>query len=231
MMGLISGVTGFLSLESKSAEDDTEHKELTSYSELVQRLLENISKRENEENDENDHGTTTIIKLDINCRDVEDTFTVRDIKIIQNNEEKSTEIIIYYCVLGLGKDDTELKATIEVSEEENKIDAIFEIFWKYKLCPECLHLIKKTREVCEDCIFHKMRQQYGLKHGYIDEFTTCPVCRENVYHTRLQCGHFIHHTCLVNLNPFKYFRRCEDIKCPVCRRPISHSDKNRFFIL
>lgn len=217
---------------TEGSDDQNKWKELKSYTELVERLLDTISSdNENQDTDDDDDGTTTIIKLDVNCRDVEDTFTVRDIKIIQNPEEKHVEILIYYTVFHLGKDDNELKARIEVPDSSSKIDAIFDIFWKFKLCPECLHLIRNDKEVCEDCVFHKMRQQFGMKKGYITEFTKCPVCQENVYHTRLQCGHFIHHTCLINLNPHKYFRRCEDIKCPVCRRHISHSDKNRFFIL
>lgn len=220
--------------QEEEEEEDQEFKELRSYTELVERLLETISSDQQQsemgDDEEDDDGTTTIIKLDVNCRDVEDTFTVRDIKIVQNPDEKVAEVTIYYTVCHLGKDD-ELKAQIEIPDSVSKIEAIFDIFWKYKLCPECLQLIKKEREVCENCVFHKMRQQFGMKKGYISEFNTCPVCQENVYHTRLQCGHFIHHTCLINLNPFKNFRRCEDIKCPVCRRVLSHADKNRFFIL
>lgn len=229
MIGFSSGT----STSTEAKEVDEKWKELRSYTELVEKLLETISsKQENADDDEDeDDGTTTIIKLDVNCRDVEDTFTVRDIKIIQQPDEKNTEVIIHYNVFHLGKENDELKAEIDIPESANKVDAIFDIFWKYKLCPECLHLIHNDRELCEDCIFHKMRQQYGIKQGYITEFNSCPICQENVYHTRLQCGHYIHHTCLINLNPFKYFRRCDDIKCPVCRRAISHADKNRFFIL
>lgn len=207
------------------------HMELKAYTDLVDQLLTSLANDEDDDEEVGRHTTaTTIIKLEVSCKDVDDTFTVRDIKMIQNPDDKCLEITVYYTVCHLTKDD-ELKATIQVQDTTDRVDAIFELFWNYKLCPECLLLIKKDKEVCEDCMFHKMRQQYGLKKAYITELPSCSICQEKVYHTRLQCGHYIHHTCLLKLNPFKYFRRCEDIKCPVCRRALTHSDKNRFFVL
>lgn len=215
----------------EETRENGEQQELKMYSDLVTQLLHSFSgDGQDEEEDREIAGATTIIKLEINCRDVEDTFTVHDIKMIQRTDEKCLEMTVYYTVCRLSKDD-ELKVTVQLPDTTDKVDVIFELFWNYKLCPECLLLVKKEKDVCEDCMFHKMRQQYGLKKGYISELHTCCICQDPVYHTRLQCNHYVHHTCLLKLNPYKYFRRCEDIKCPICRRPLTQSDKNRFFIV
>ena len=57
------------------------------------------------------------------------------------------------------------------------------------------------------------------------------ICQESVYDTRLKCGHWLHHTCLLQLNSERWFDDMIDIKCPICRQHLTDSDKNRFFIM
>lgn len=197
---------------------DCKFKEFTSYSEIIDKLIDSI--------DSSDSTTLTLIKIGIQCVDVEHTFIVRDISLV-NVSDDSIEFKIYYNVFHYTKD-VEFCSVMEV-ENESKVDFIFSLFWNYKLCCECLELIKKEEELCENCMFHKMRQQYGLYKGYIESYDTCVICQEDVYHCKLQCGHHIHHLCLLKLhNQMWYDSHC-DIKCPVCRKELTECDKNRFF--
>lgn len=175
------------------------------------------------------HHAMTVIKIGMQCTDVDNTFVARDLKLVSQDGERAWELTVYYNVFHHSKHE-EFNAVLEIPAT-SKIDAIFDIFWSYKLCPECLTLIKKNDDVCEDCTFHKMRQQYGMQKKFITEHHVCMICQEAVYHTRLQCGHAMHHACILGLNPHKWYSPAEssDIRCPACRQPFTDSDKNRFF--
>ena len=172
----------------------------------------------------------TVVKIGMQCTDVEHTFMVRDLKLVSQEEDKAWELTVYYNVFHFSRHE-EFTCVLEMPATL-RIDAIFDVFWSYKLCPECLTLIKKNDDVCEDCTFHKMRQQYGMRKGFLEEHHTCMICQEQVYHTKLQCGHAIHHTCVLGLNPRRWYTASDgmDIRCPLCRKMLTDYDKNRFFL-
>jgi len=197
----------------------TDFRELDSFIKMIKEMV-----------DESEITTTTIsvVKISINCSDVDNTFMVRDIKLLRQEDEETIEMTIYYNVYHFNKRD-ELSTVIEMSKDMEMEEMIFSIFWMYKLCPECLELIPKTKEMCGDCMFHKIRQQYGISKGMIEGYDLCMICQDEVYHTKLQCGHSIHHLCILNLNPKKWYHHELKLKCPVCRQPFTDYDKNRFF--
>jgi hypothetical protein len=227
--------------EGREEEDDTS-TELESYTDIIEQLFQGIKDATTTLNTDQ-HGisvmsennvtmhTTAIIKLTIKCNDVENTFLTNEIRICPSDEDEDVvEITVFYYVYHLSQDD-EFSTTIEVAQDTCKADAIFEILWNYKLCPECLKLVKKTEEVCGDCLYHKMRQQYGLKKQFIETLDTCTICQDPVYNNKLQCGHSIHRSCILGLNTKTWYDKTVCIQCPVCRKELSAHDKNRFFSL
>lgn len=193
--------------------------ELESYEELINRLIESIG-------NEND----VKVKLDMGCMDIDGVFKINEVCFEMGEEPDTILIVIRYNVIHCYKD-AEIESDIEIeSSDKNKADKVFELLWKYKPCPECLFLISKTEDVCKTCLFHKMRQQYGILKEYITNIETCMICQENVYDTKLKCGHWIHHTCLIKMNPERWFDETIELKCPLCREKLTDEDINRYFL-
>lgn len=238
--------------DDHDASNEHPYRELEAHAELIRRMVvftrpppptrpnstnsnsqessnSNSNEEDEEEDDDNDDMSTTSITMNMECVDVDDVFRVRSISISVSDDE-TMELCVYYTILAIEPNGSVMKTTFLVPNGVDMVDSIFDVFWMYKPCPECLRLIRKKADVCRKCTFHKMRQQFGLKKGYITDLNTCPVCQDHVYHTRLQCGHHIHHSCLVHLYAYRQsIQQSIDMKCPVCRRAISVVDKNRFF--
>ena len=77
----------------------------------------------------------------------------------------------------------------------------------YSMCLNCCSLVKKDKS-CEDCLFF----QSFLKQKNKKEI--CGICQEETYRTVLPCHHHFHKSCLLKMDP-------EDLKCPLCRHPVS----------
>lgn len=217
--------------DNSEANDDEEDDDDTSRVEVVDNdgIVIEGRRSSTEDGRRPGHRAMTIIKIGMLCTDVDNTFVARDLKLVSHDGERAWELTVYYNVFHHSKHE-EFTAVLEIPAT-SKIEAIFDVFWSYKLCPECLVLVKKNDDVCEDCTFHKMRQQYGMQKKFITEHHVCMICQDPVYHTRLQCGHPMHHTCILGLNPHKWYTPADpgNILCPACRQPFTDSDKNRFF--
>lgn len=196
--------------------------ELESYEKLIDNLTEKLFEKVNED--------VVQVQLDLGCMNVENTFLINRVSFENGDDADTIVIVIYYNVIHCSKDD--LISDIEIKrEEKNRTEMVFDLLWEYKLCPECLFLIKKEEDVCKTCLFHKIRQQYGLRKGYIKEIETCMICQEPVYDTRLHCGHYAHKTCIIKLNPSKWYDDTLELKCPVCRQEFTEQDEENFFII
>jgi len=111
----------------------------------------------------------------------------------------------------------------------------WELFWKYSPCRECLDCLTDISQspICSHCQWYMYRNEYGIQHGYLKDHQQCPICFEEVYSSSLTCGHYVHKTCLIQLNPFLWFT--EDVKelacmvCPLCRKEMTLSDFQHFF--
>jgi hypothetical protein len=197
--------------------------ELNSFSFLFEKIMKDISLLTQTKN--------VSCKIYLNCENIENTYIIHEIDIHLKYQMES-KIDIYYNVFHLSEKVqlfTSLK--FEYENKEKLIHFIFDIFWSYKLCPECLSLIENKNELCYDCTFHKMRQQYGLLKKYIHEHHKCMICQEHVYNTKLQCGHYIHHTCLLQLHSYQWFYETIDIKCGLCRQNLTEYDKHKYFYI
>jgi hypothetical protein len=212
-------------IERKENEEDEkkDETEYDSFSFLLENLMKSISSLT-----QYNHVSC---KIYMNCENIENTFLMNEIEVHLKSQMESS-IDIYYNVFRLSEK-MELLTTLKFQFEnkEKLIDFIFEILWSYKLCPECLNIIKNKDELCYDCTFHKMRQQYGLLKKYINEHYKCMICQENVYNTKLQCGHYIHHTCLLQLHSHKWFSDNIQMKCGICRQYLTESDKYKYFLI
>jgi RNA polymerase subunit RPABC4/transcription elongation factor Spt4 len=199
--------------------------ELESYEKLIDSLTEKLFKDENE--------NVVQVQLDLGCMNSEDTFKINRVSFETSEEENTIVLVIYYNVIHCSRDDLISEIEIDMKNEENnkRTEMIFELLWNYKPCPECLYLIKKEEDVCKTCLFHKIRQQYGIRKGYITEIETCMICQEPVYNTRIHCGHWVHQTCLIKLNPSRWYDESLEIKCPICREELNEEDEDRYFII
>lgn len=182
--------------------------------------------------------TEKFIEFDINirlcltvyCENIFHEFVIREIEI----KYDTTEIVMvyyYYNIFHMSKNDSCHKKFFLKTEIRKIFDELFEMSWKYRLCMECTSLIPKENGLCSKCIYHKYRQEYGIKKGIISEHNTCMICHENVYNTRLECGHSIHHKCLIRLNPNKWYDKNLNIKCCICRQTLSDTDVHKYFLL
>jgi len=113
------------------------------------------------------------------------------------------------------------------------LDRLFEILWKYQMCNECFYLIPMEYELCGHCRPSKMFWEYGLSKQYIEHIPQCMICLEPVYKSKLECGHYVHRTCFIQMNPHDHFEDEDDLgnlTCPCCRRLITTKDKITYFL-
>ena len=196
--------------------------ELESYEKLIDSLTEKLFTDNSED--------VVQVQLDLGCMNADDTYKINRVSFETGEEEGTIMLIIYYNVIHCSRDD--MISDIEINiKEHNRTEMVFELLWNYKLCPECLFLIKKEEDVCKTCLFHKIRQQYGIRKGYITEIETCMICQEPVYNTRLHCGHWVHRTCIIQLNTGRWYDESLELKCPMCRQDLTEQDEEQFFII
>jgi len=83
------------------------------------------------------------------------------------------------------------------------VGRLWDLIDTLSLCPECCDLIEKGTS-CRNCVFYLL--------SVPKENTTCSICQETCFRTRLSCGHSFHKVCLLNLE-------YENLRCPNCRAP------------
>ena len=113
------------------------------------------------------------------------------------------------------------------------IDGIFHVVFDMRLCKECFRLTDDPSQCCQKCMSHKIRNEYALKaRNIVIPPTECAICLDEVYYSRLTCGHYFHKTCFIKQNTSTWFYDDGSfiMKCPVCRTYISESDKISFFL-
>jgi hypothetical protein len=196
-------------------DDETEdaYSELSQYFQTIREILHKVP--------------GILVKVSMQCSNVTNTFRLREVKLLHQDNELTLTIL--YSVYKANKNHI-LSSTRECGADALPMDVVFDALWKYVLCPECLDLMPSSMDVCRACQIHKIRQLYGVQKGYITEHATCMICHELVYHTRLQCGHAVHHTCVLNLNDHQWYTPSLSLPCPLCRQPMTEHDKNRFFL-
>jgi len=180
--------------------------------------------------------TDKIVKnYPIDCYDTNHSFKICKLFITQEivQEKKvmtsnvsffpiktSVDSVIYYDI------------PFEISSIRDILFHILEILWKYQMCTECFYLIPpSTHYLCQYCFPSRLFWEYGIYQKYIDSVPICYICLEPVYKSRLECKHYIHRTCLIQMNPNEYFEENQEIQCPCCRQKITRKDKIDYFLI
>lgn len=123
-----------------------------------------------------------------------------EIESVQPKTYVSVKVYIKYYIAKCLKYFSRLKYCNNLKEA---IKYIYSIPIHLKICHECCSLYKTE---CKSCLFFK---------GF-GKLENCAICRETTYRTTLPCGHMFHKLCLWKMDRI-------DLKCPLCRIPVSTS--------
>ena len=163
------------------------------------------------------------------CTNALNNFKTKSVTVsVENNKYKGT---LYYVVLHC--DSEYLLSHVFSENAENIADifcAFFELLWTVSLCPECFAIVTAPDTLCNECYPMRIMHQYGVAHQHSPSVPTCSICFDQVYHSKLHCGHYVHKTCFVKMNPEKSFTYDMEIKCPICRAPMTSQDRYEFFL-
>lgn len=203
--------------------------EISTFKKMIEVICENIIKSD----------TNVHLYLPMKCEDIQHTFIVNEIIFRYDKNEETVSLDLFYSVFGITKNKEFVHThNLEPNDlSESVVDIIFGFFYNYKLCPECLRLIEKSNELCSRCSYHKIRNVFGITKKWEKDRTSpyenCSICCHPVYNTKLQCGHYIHHTCVIQMSPFQWFYgelvETRRLKCPLCRKMLTEYDINRYF--
>ena len=176
------------------------------------------------------------------CTNFAETFRTKSLTIQQHhvsdseNASETTPTTTYtasleYHVL---RCDGEATLTHDFPESHNSmldvLEAFFRMLWTSTLCPECYTIIKASDSLCGSCYPMRVFYQYGVAHQHTLSVPTCSICFDQVYHSKLHCGHYVHKTCFIRMNTERWFSYDTELKCPICRTPINSQDRYDFFL-
>lgn len=154
-------------------------------------------------------------------RSSDGTFTFTYISIKKNKREKLISSLFYHFNANEKEFCYSFPQEFETIEEV--IDAVYEMSWEAKPCPECFELTRKET-ICKYCKPQRYFWEYGIQKKKVDSIPTCSICFEPVYLNRLECGHYFHVTCFS-----KYYKK-KKVSCPNCRAILTDLDKSIFFL-
>jgi hypothetical protein len=138
-------------------------------------------------------------------------------------EDEKLKLIIYYQIVA---NDKELvyRPSEYFENIEDIIDVVYNILWTYDICPECFTIMENGQPFCNSCYPQKFFWDYGISKKKTETIPTCSICFDHAISNRLECGHFFHLTCFS-----KYYGK-KDVKCPMCRTPITENDRILFLL-
>lgn len=147
----------------------------------------------------------------------------------KENAKKKFEMHIDYNIIKCSYDKDETHSFYDMENVEECVHQLFRFLWEYDLCMECLYMIPKDQKLCGGCCASKLMWEWGLQNGKASTVEKCAICLEDVYSSKLSCGHRFHKTCFINLNTKEWFDEDVEIRCPICRKEISDRDKLSYF--
>jgi hypothetical protein len=122
----------------------------------------------------------------------------------------------------------EMEGTFEKPTEI--FQAFYRLLWNSNVCCECYNMVVLPSTLCSECYPMRIFYQYGMAHQYVPSVPTCSICFDQVYLSKLQCGHYVHKTCLIRMNTERWFSYDTEIKCPICRAALTSQDKYDYFL-
>lgn len=179
------------------------------------------------------------VYLPLKCEDVQHTFITTEVLFKHDRLLHLIDIQVFYSVFHISKKkEFSISTTIPIETQtpDKIMEYLFSLYYKYKLCPECLKLIEDDQDLCTTCSFHKMRNNFAVENKWVERDSiggNCCICCNPVYNTKLKCGHYLHHICVIQLSPFQWFNTDDSdmkkLKCPMCRTILTEYDINRYF--
>lgn len=143
------------------------------------------------------------------------------IKKIISSEDEKLKVILYYQIIANDKELVHRFSTT-FNSMDAVIDKVYHTLWTCDLCPECFAIMESGKSFCDACYPQKYFWDYGILKQKAESIPTCSICFENTISNRLECGHYFHVTC------FSKFFSKKNVKCPLCRKPITESDRLLF---
>jgi hypothetical protein len=174
-------------------------------------------------------------EFNIICINNDETFQTKSITIYQDDHDDTFLGIVKYRVIKCDNETT-ISYTIEdenLSSITMLLHSFFRLLWTSSICNECFGIVIKPEVMCKDCQPMKILYSYGIVHNYITNHSvpTCSICFDPVYYSKLKCGHYVHKTCMINMNTSNWFRYEDEYKCPICRTILTEDDKIQFFLM
>lgn len=163
------------------------------------------------------------------CKNPGSDFKIYGFEIVYDKNDETFNVGMCYNVIRCSFDKDFSIEFDNLSSIDECLSQIFEVLWKYTLCPECLHLIPSDQSLCKDCMCEKLMWDYGVQNNYVSQYEKCAICFENVYCSRLSCGHRFHKSCFINLNDQEWYDDTVTVSCPICRSEITSKDKYTYF--
>lgn len=170
----------------------------------------------------------------IHCYNVNHTFCISKLFFKKKTHPEDTMLHAYisYYPIKSSSDAVLFQDLISDSSVPNVVNAMFDILWTYQLCNECYYLIPSNQSsICKHCQPSKLFWEYGLSRGYVEYIPQCMICLDPVYSSKLDCGHYVHRTCFIQMNPKDQYENNLEIKCPCCRQSITIRDKSNYFLM
>jgi len=166
------------------------------------------------------------------CTNSLNTFTTKSIVVRKEEEENGRfSMSVAYRVHRCDEDMVLLHDLPGEYEHFYEVmEAFFSFLWDSTLCPECFSIIPIISSMCSECYPMRIMHQYGVVHNKTTSIPTCSICLEQVYSSRLCCGHYAHKTCFVLMNPNRWYSYDDEYKCPICRAPITDQDRRDYFL-
>lgn len=163
------------------------------------------------------------------CNNSVDNFRTKSItiKLEDNTYKASLQYVVIHC-------DADTTMEFDVPKTFGSLVEVFTEFytllWTHTLCLECFRIIPSVNTLCTDCYPMRIMHHYGMAHNFTLFIPTCPICFEQVFLSKLHCGHYVHKTCFIKMNSERWFTYEIEMKCPLCRASIDSQDKYDYFL-
>lgn len=163
------------------------------------------------------------------CNNHLDNFRTKTVTVkLENNTFKgSFQYVVIHC-------DADASMTFDLPDPFASISeifaAVYHMLWTTTLCSECYDIVTVPNNLCNQCYPMRVMHHYGIAHNLTLSIPTCPICFEQVFYTKLHCGHYVHKTCFIKMNNDRWYTYEMELKCPICRALINSQDRYDFFL-
>jgi len=168
------------------------------------------------------------------CTNSAETFRTKLLTVSMTTTEPSAYTAsMEYHVLRCDADTTLTHALPDVyTSPADVFKAFYNLLWTSSLCSECFSIVSVSETLCSQCYPMRIMYQFGVAHDHTASIPVCSICFDQVYFSKLHCGHYVHKTCFIRVNTERWFSSYEtsELKCPLCRAVVDSQDCYDFFL-